>query len=110
MNPVLEIYRSCGEILRDPEDSAPSVSKRISEFHDALRKAGREMVTNNQVSEETVEKLHVELISDEEYMAGANQLWDEEIEKAEGAKKGLESGSCRKDTRNCWEEGRWTSE
>ncbi len=34
------------------------------------------------VKRETVEKLHMELISDEEYMAGANQYWDEKDEQS----------------------------
>jgi hypothetical protein len=41
------------------------------------------MVAGGRVSEETVRRIHAELISDEEYMAGANRHWDEEIRRAE---------------------------
>jgi hypothetical protein len=80
MSPVLEVYRNCGEVLSDP--GAADIPA-ISEFYDALRQAGKEMVTGGRVSDETVRKIHAELISDEEYMAHANKDWDEEIRKAE---------------------------
>ena len=80
MSPVLEVYRNCGEMLRNP--GAADIPA-ISEFYDALRQAGKEMVTGGRVSEETVRRIHAELISDEEYMAGANRHWDEEIRRAE---------------------------
>ncbi|MDG6245073.1 MAG: flavodoxin family protein, partial [Methanolobus sp.] len=59
------------------------VKKRINEFYDALREAGKEMVTKGQVSEAIIKSIHAELISDDEFMAGANQYWDEEIAKGE---------------------------
>lgn len=80
MSPVLEVYRNCGEVLSDP--SAADIPA-ISEFYDALRQAGKEMVTGGRVSEETARRIHAELMSDEDYMASANQHWDEEIRGAE---------------------------
>jgi len=80
MSPVLEVYRNCGEILCD---AGAADIPAISEFYDALRQAGREMVAGGRVCDETVRKIHAELISDEEYMAGANRHWDEEIRRAE---------------------------
>ncbi len=80
MSPVLEIYRNCGEALGD---LGATDIPAISEFYDALRQAGREMIAGSRVSEETVKRIHAELISDEEYMAGANRHWDEEIRRAE---------------------------
>jgi len=71
---VLEVYRNCGEILNDAEPD-----ERISQFYAALRDAGRELIVKGCVSEETVKKVHVEIISDEEYMQGANQHWDQEL-------------------------------
>jgi hypothetical protein len=35
------------------------------------------------VSLETVEQLHVKLMTDEEYMAGANEHWDRVIAESE---------------------------
>jgi multimeric flavodoxin WrbA len=80
-NPVLEVYRNSGGILEDCPDE--SVKKRINEFYGALREAGKEMVIKGQVSEEISKSIHAELISDDEFMAGANQYWDEEIAKGE---------------------------
>jgi len=80
---VLEIYRNCGEALQITEDDEPQVKQNIDKFNHALRKAGREMVVQGQVSKETVEQLHLELMSDEEYMASANQYWDEKLNEDE---------------------------
>ena len=40
------------------------------------------MVTNGRVSDETVRRIHAELISEEDYISGANQFFDEEIGRA----------------------------
>lgn len=77
-SPVLEVYRDSGEFLPTAfEAQIPA----IQAFCDALRDAGREMVTNGRVSDETVGRIHAELISEDEYMAGANQNFDEELDK-----------------------------
>ena len=80
---VFAVYRNCGEALQTTEDEDPHLFQRIGEFRSALKKAGRELVEKGQVSEETLEQVHMPLVSDEEYMAGANKAWDEEIKKAE---------------------------
>ena len=80
---VLEIYRNCGEALQVTEDDTPRLRQNVGMFHEALRKAGREMAAEGRVSKETVEQLHMELISDEEYMAQANEYWDEKLDQAE---------------------------
>lgn len=78
-NPVLEVYRNCGGILEETHEDA--INKRVVEFYDALREAGKEMVVNGRVSNTVIKKIHSELISDKEYMARANQYWDREIKK-----------------------------
>ena len=78
---VLEVYRNCGEALDLSEDNDPETNSRISEFFNALREAGSEMVKNGRVSTETVDRIHIKIMSDEEYMSGANKFWDEEISK-----------------------------
>ncbi len=80
---VLEVYRNCGEALQAIEDKGPQLIKNIGIFKDALRKSGWEMVTKGQVSKETIDQLHIELISDEEYMAQANKSWNEMINQVE---------------------------
>lgn len=83
LNMVLEVYRNCGEALQTTEDEDPQLVQRIQAFRSALKKAGWEMVSNGQVSEETVEEIHMPLISDEEYMARTNEFWDEQIDQSE---------------------------
>jgi multimeric flavodoxin WrbA len=78
-SPVLEVYRNCGEIL---SAEAAAQIPTISAFFDALRDAGKEMVTSGRVSEETVRRIHAELIGEEDYISEANQSFDEEIGKA----------------------------
>ncbi len=80
---VLEVYRNCGEALQPGENDPPELLEQIALFKAALKEAGRQMVEKGAVSKETVEKIHVALISDEDYMAQANEYWDEQIEKAD---------------------------
>ncbi len=81
--PVLEIYRNCGEALNVQEGEDVPYAGKLREFQAALREAGRELVEQGEVSSETLSRVHLELMSDEEYMAGANQYWDEKGEKSE---------------------------
>ncbi len=78
---VLEVYRNCGELLAQPEYD--EYKEKVDEFYSALFKAGKELVINGYVSDETVENIHMELISDEDYMNLGNQFWDEELDKIE---------------------------
>jgi len=79
---VLEIYRNCGEALDVSNDTPPHLLENLKQFQEALKEAGREMATKGAVSEETVEQIHMKLISDEEYMAGANEYWDEQLDQS----------------------------
>ena len=79
---VLEVYRNCGEILQGTEEDSGELEERLLEYRTVLREAGYEMVSVGRISEETRCKLGMELLSDEEYMAGANQHWDSEISQA----------------------------
>lgn len=80
---VLEIYRNCGEALQVTPDDPPRLRENIARFQEALRKAGRELAGNGWVSEETRAQIHMEIISDDEYMAQGNQYWDEAIRASE---------------------------
>jgi len=82
-NVVLEIYRNCGEALGIPEEGPPGMLQKIAGFREALKQAGSEIVANGRVSPETVEQLHVQLMTDEEYMAGANKHWDQVMAESE---------------------------
>jgi len=80
-NMVLEIYRNCGEALQPEEDDDPVLLKKLEEFRSALREAGRQMVADGKVGSEAVDKIHMPLMDDEEYMKQANLYWDEQIDK-----------------------------
>jgi len=80
---LFELYRNCGEGLSASEDEFPELAAKLAEFREALRRAGRELVSTGGVAEATLQKLHMELISDEEYMAGANRFWDEQLDRDE---------------------------
>lgn len=81
-NLVLEVYRDCGEALSSLETEDVLIRENIEEFFGALKKAGWEMVKDGEVSPATVEKIHMEMMSDEEYMAQANEYWDEKIKRS----------------------------
>lgn len=82
-NVVLEIYRNCGEALGILDDTEPALAQKLQQFRLALTEAGREIVAHGRVSQQTVEQLHIKLMSDEEYMAGANRHWDEIMAQAQ---------------------------
>jgi multimeric flavodoxin WrbA len=68
-----EIYRSGGGILKD----APVIFKPIiREYKKLLQKAGMEIVEKQRLSEETRLKLERPLLSDEQYIATANERFD----------------------------------
>ncbi len=76
--PVLEVYRDCGEILGNLEEAgAPETETKVADFYEALRSAGREMVAFGCVRTETLERLHVELMPEEDYMDMVNRSWDD---------------------------------
>lgn len=68
-----EIYRSGGAILKD----APLILKPvIYKYKKLLQTAGREIVEKQQLSAETRAKLEKPLMSEERYIAGANEYFD----------------------------------
>ncbi len=74
-----EIYRGGGAILKD----APLILKPvISKYKKLLQKAGKEIVENQRLSKETRLKLEKPLISDDRYIAGANEYFDDLLLKA----------------------------
>jgi hypothetical protein len=74
---VLELYRDCGEVLGISDEDRPGLGQRLGQFREALRRAGWEIVTEGRVSNETMEQLHMKLMTDEEYVSGANKHWDQ---------------------------------
>ncbi|MBC8471530.1 MAG: flavodoxin family protein [Planctomycetes bacterium] len=68
-----EIYRSGGGILRE----APLILKPvISKYKKLLQTAGMEIVEKQRLSEETRLRLEKPFISDEQYIAAANERFD----------------------------------
>lgn len=79
-DPLLEVYRNCGELLRNRGlVTSETTRRKISGYFEALRSAGREIIDHGRVSAATVEQINADLVSDEEYMSLVNQGWDEEM-------------------------------
>jgi putative NADPH-quinone reductase len=75
---IAEIYRGGGELFRE----IPFILKPlIWNYKKVLRKAGREIVENLRLSEETILQLEKPIISDDQYIKGANKNWDKILKK-----------------------------
>ncbi|QTL97850.1 flavodoxin family protein [Iocasia frigidifontis] len=64
-NPILEVYRNCGMLLRSKD---PVVVKVIKKYLDVVFTAGYELASNLSVSEETQANLNMELMPIDEYI------------------------------------------
>lgn len=64
-NPVLEIYRNCGKLLKSKDEK---IKTTVNEYLQVVEQAGYEMVTQNVVSEETKSKLEMQLMSIPDYV------------------------------------------
>jgi Multimeric flavodoxin WrbA len=64
-NPILEIYRNSGHLLKS-DDAA--VKARTQEYLDCVRQAGFELVRDGAVSAETKEMLKMELAGPDDYI------------------------------------------
>ena len=65
-NPILEIYRSCGMLLRSKKDE---VQKKVTEYFAFVEQAGYEMVRDGKISKETKAGLEMELMPTQEYLS-----------------------------------------
>jgi len=64
-NPVLEIYRNCGKLLKSKDEK---IKSNVDDYLKAVEQAGYEMATQNSISEETAAGLQKELMSVTEYV------------------------------------------
>ncbi|WP_407309843.1 flavodoxin family protein [Desulfosporosinus sp. SB140] len=64
-NPVLEIYRNCGKLLKSKDEK---IKSNVDDYLKAVEQAGYEMATQNSISEETEAELQKELMSIPEYV------------------------------------------
>ena len=64
-NPVLEIYRNCGKLLKSKD---AKIKATVNEYLQVVEQAGYEMATLNYVSEETKSKLGMQLMSIPDYL------------------------------------------
>jgi len=71
---IAEVYRGCGGLLRKPP--AP-LEPAVSQYKELLQKAGKEVVENQGLSEETISELEKPIVSAEQFIAVANQYIDE---------------------------------
>jgi multimeric flavodoxin WrbA len=59
-NPVLEIYRNCGKLLKSKDEK---IKETVNEYLKGVEQSGYELATQNYVSEETKSKLEMQLMS-----------------------------------------------
>ena len=71
------VLRPHGWVLATP--LAPAERRAL--VMDALTRAGRELVEQGQVSEETQEEIGIELVSKDEFLQAANSYWERAIER-----------------------------
>ncbi len=64
-NPILEIYRNCGKLLRSKDERIKGI---IEDYLKYVEQAGYEIVTEGKISYETKDNLEKELISVDEYI------------------------------------------
>jgi len=75
---VGEIYRGGGEMFRDKNMRA---SAFVLPYRELLYKAGREVVEEGRVSDETTAALEQPLVPDAMYIHASNKYWDAELQK-----------------------------
>lgn len=64
-NPVLEIYRNCGKLLKSKDEQ---VQRKVGQYLEAVEQAGYEMAASGEVSEKTRKSLEMELMPVQEYV------------------------------------------
>ena len=64
-NPVLEIYRNCGKLLRSKDEKIKAI---VNEYLQVVEQAGYEMATQNSITEATRSKLEMQLMSIPDYV------------------------------------------
>lgn len=64
-NPVLEIYRNCGKLLRSKDQI---IQETVHQYLKVVERSGYEMATQNYVSEDTRSKLEMQLMSIPDYV------------------------------------------
>jgi len=64
-NPILELYRNCGMLLRSKDKE---IIKTVNKYLNFVSAAGYELIKNSYVSNETKEQLNMELMSVDKYI------------------------------------------
>lgn len=64
-NPILEIYRNCGRLLKSKDEKVRMV---VNDYLKYVKQAGYEIVTQDKISYDTRENLEKDLISLDEYI------------------------------------------
>lgn len=70
MNPIVEIYRNCGMLLRSQN---PEVKKVVEDYLTVVSAAGYELASGLSVSDETMAKLNMELMPVDQYVKYISQ-------------------------------------
>ena len=75
---IAEIYRGEGELLKL---SNPRLKTLIDKYKELLRTAGREVVEQSKLSEETIKKLQKPIFPYDRYITSTNEFFDEILKK-----------------------------
>ena len=73
-----EIYRGGGELF---SVKSQWIAHLLAGYKALLRNAGRELVETGRISDATTARLEEPLVSDEQYIRGANRWWDKAVRK-----------------------------
>lgn len=76
---IAEIYRGEGELLK--QQANPKLKPFIDKYKDALRQAGREVVEQSRLSDQTIEDLRKPLVPYDQYINTANNFFDRILKK-----------------------------
>lgn len=74
-----EIYRGGGELFRARNILLNAI---LIGYRKLLRKAGRELVEQGRISDETTAALEKPIVTDDQYIRGANKWWDRALRKS----------------------------
>ncbi len=75
---IAEIYRGAGEVLRSQNRRLQPI---LDDYKALLRQAGKEIVQNGRLSEDTAAALEEPIVEADRFIRGANLYWDRELAK-----------------------------
>lgn len=69
-NPILEIYRNCGMILRSQDDV---IQDKVRAYLEYVKEAGSQIASEETITDEVYKGINMQLLSDQEYIEYISQ-------------------------------------